>query len=174
MRYYYRKECKQMVDVRGIRCEYMDVRIDRDTVPKSKFVYEVADGDSDGTPARIRPGILANFYGTLVTDQELTPDEGDTIWLGEGDWKWVPPVKRTFLVQRKFPDGDETTSLMNEHQLISYINMDDCHDEKYELYDVTVFGKVTPCHYTGWQPGCLIEVADENGEILLSGYGEDH
>ena len=117
MRYDYRKECKQMVDIRGIRCEYMDVRIDRDT---------------------------------------------------------VPPVKRTFLVQRKFPDGDVATSLMNEHQLISYINMDDCHDEEYELYDVTIFGKVTPCYYTGWQPGCLIEVADENGEILLSGYGEDH
>lgn len=88
MRLDYTKEHMQEVIVRGISCEFNDMRLDRETIPKGKFMYEVADGDSDGEPARIRPGILVNFFGTLVCDQELIPDEGDTIWLEEGDWIW--------------------------------------------------------------------------------------
>lgn len=36
------------------------------------------------------------------------------------------------------------------------------------------FGKVKPLRYKGWQPGCLIEVVDEAGKVILRGYGEDH
>ena len=52
-------------------------------------MYEVADGDCDGIPCRIRPGILVNFYGTIVCDEPLVPDEGDTIWLDYEDWSFI-------------------------------------------------------------------------------------
>ena len=78
----------QNVSVRGILCEFYDMRIDRSTVPAEKFMYEVADDDCDGVPARIRPGILVNFFGTIISDQKLKPDEGDIVWLKEGDWVW--------------------------------------------------------------------------------------
>ena len=85
----YTKESMQKVLVRGILCEFNDMRIDRSTVPKEKYMYEVADDDSDGEPARIRPGILVNFFGTIICDQKLQPDEGDTIWLQDDEWEWM-------------------------------------------------------------------------------------
>ena len=89
MRYDYNKEKWSKVEVKGKECLFNDSRIDKNTIPEGKFMYEVADGDSDGIPARIRPGIMVNFYGTLVTDEPFTPDEGDTVWLDENDWKWL-------------------------------------------------------------------------------------
>ena len=85
----YTKESMQKVLVRGILCEFNDMRIDRSTVPKEKYMYEVADDDSDGEPARIRPGILVNFFGTIICNQKIEPDEGDTVWLQENEWEWM-------------------------------------------------------------------------------------
>lgn len=83
--------------------------------------------------------------------------------------------KRTYLVQRKAWDGEPYYSIMQANELIGYINMADCHDEHFSIWDITEFGKVEPCHYTGWQPNCLIEVVrDSDGEVILRGYGEDH
>ena len=84
----YTKESMQKVLVRGILCEFNDMRIDRNTIPEGKYMYEVADDDSDGEPARIRPGILVNFFGTIICNQKLEPDEGDTIWLQDDEWEW--------------------------------------------------------------------------------------
>ena len=85
----YTKESMQKVLVRGILCEFNDMRIDRSTVPKEKYMYEVADDDSDGEPARIRPGILVNFFGTIICNQKLEPDDGDTVWLQDDEWEWM-------------------------------------------------------------------------------------
>ena len=81
--------------------------------------------------------------------------------------------EKKFLVQRK-SDGETWCSLMNSHELIDYINFSDCHNEEWKIYDASEFGKAKPCHYKGWQPMCLIEVVDEDGNVVLSGYGEDH
>ena len=81
-------------------------------------------------------------------------------------------VKR-FLVQR-MKDNEMWCSLMSDYELIDYINFSDCHDEYYRIFEVSEFGKAKPCHYKGWQPMCLIEVVDEDGNVVLSGYGEDH
>ena len=89
MRYDYRKEHWQKVEVKGIPCLFNDLRIDRSTIPSGKIMYEVADGDCDGIPCRIRPGILVNFYGTIVCDEPLVPDEGDRIWLDYEDWSFI-------------------------------------------------------------------------------------
>lgn len=78
-----------------------------------------------------------------------------------------------FLVQRII-DDEVYSTIMTELQLIDYIDMDDCHNENYEIYDISTFGEVKKLHYVGWQPRCLIEVADENGSVVLSGYGTDH
>jgi len=81
---------------------------------------------------------------------------------------------RKFLVQRKVEDRI-VPQIMSEIQLINYINMADCHDELYEIFECDLrIGEVCKLHYKGWQPNCLIEIADEAGHIVLSGYGEDH
>ena len=81
---------------------------------------------------------------------------------------------RIFLVQRKI-ENEIHIQIMNTSELIHYINMSDCYNEEYEIFDcASEFGKVKKLHYVGWQPNCLIEIADEDGNIVLRGYGEDH
>ena len=81
--------------------------------------------------------------------------------------------ERKFLVQRIGEDYEDV-SLMTASELINYIDMQDIVTETFEIYEVTNFGYVTPIHYVGWQPMCLIEFATDDGTIVLSGYGEDH
>lgn len=88
-------------------------------------------------------------------------------------------MEKLYVVQRIFNKGCEDEeyccSFMNDYELIEYVDMSDCYDyEDYEIWDMSEFGKAKRIHYVGWQPNCLIEFADENGEIVLSGYGTDH
>lgn len=110
------------------------------------------------------------FYGALLDNEfgEDLPEESvDNKNESEGQIPY-------FLVQRMI-DGEIIASIMSPARLIDYINMDDCHNESYEIFDCTSeFGKIKPLHYKGWQPGCLIEIIDETGKVVLSGQGEDH
>jgi len=83
-------------------------------------------------------------------------------------------MEKRYLVQRILSDDSTCASLMTKRELINYIDMDDCHDESYMIFDVSEFGKVKQIHYVGWQPHCLIELKDDDGNIVLSGYGTDH
>ena len=81
--------------------------------------------------------------------------------------------EKRFLVQRT--DGiDYWSSLMTESELIGYINMSDCHDEDWHIYDVSVYGEIEPLYYAGWQPDCLIEILNTKDEVVIRGYGTDH
>ena len=63
----YNKEKFTKVIVCGIECDFSDMRIDRSTVPKGRYQYEVADDDeSQGDPTRVKKGIMVNFWGTLI------------------------------------------------------------------------------------------------------------
>ena len=86
----YRTQRFQKVSVCGIPCEYHDMRIDRNTVPKGKYQYEVADDDdSNGDPARVKMGIMVNFFGTLVSDEPLPIGDDGVLWLDDGDLVWM-------------------------------------------------------------------------------------
>lgn len=78
-----------------------------------------------------------------------------------------------FLVQKHI-EGETYTRICTETELISYLNMLDCSDEEYRIFDVTLLGEVKEVFYRGWQPNCLIEVIDGDGNVVLSGYGTNH
>lgn len=85
----YRKEKFTKVGVCGIICDFSDMRIDRSTVPEGRYQYEVADDDEgQGDPARIRQGIMVNFFGTLISDVSLPLGEDGALWLKDGDFEW--------------------------------------------------------------------------------------
>lgn len=89
MRYDYREEVFELVRVKGILCEFHDMRIERSSVPEGKFQYEVAgDDDSGAEPCRVRNAILVNFYGTLISDEPLPLGEDGVLWLEEGDFEY--------------------------------------------------------------------------------------
>lgn len=73
-------------EVAGVRCKYTDERIDPESVPAGKYLYEVAgDDDCGDEPVRVSKHINVNFYASVITDQELELDSDDDLWLN-GDY----------------------------------------------------------------------------------------
>lgn len=90
MRLDYKEEKFQKVSVCGILCDFSDMRIDRSTVPKERYQYEVADDDeSQGNPVRAGYGIMVNFFGTLISDGPLPTGYDDVLWLYDGDFVYL-------------------------------------------------------------------------------------
>lgn len=86
----YGQETFTKVRVCGIECDFSDMRIDRSTVTKGKYQYEVADDDeSQGNPSRVRHGIMVNFYGTLISDVQLLLGSDGVLWLYDGDFVYL-------------------------------------------------------------------------------------
>lgn len=86
----YNKEKFTKVIVCGIECDFSDMRIDRSTVPKGRYQYEVADDDeSQGDPARVKKGIMVNFWGTLISDVPLPLGSDGVLWLDDGEFLYL-------------------------------------------------------------------------------------
>ena len=77
------------MEIKGVRGYFCDLRIDGTTVPNSFDFWELADGDSDGTPCRYKFGILVNFFGTFITTGRLPVDDmeyGEGYINSEDEW----------------------------------------------------------------------------------------
>lgn len=42
-----------------------------------------------GDPARIQKGVMVNFYGTLISDEELPLGEHGILWVENGDFRYL-------------------------------------------------------------------------------------
>lgn len=72
--------------------------------------------------------------------------------------------------------GYFSSKLCTDIEIINYINMLDIYSdfEDYAVYAIMGLDKVERLTYVGWQPGCLIQLKDSKGNVVISGYGEDH
>lgn len=83
-------------------------------------------------------------------------------------------MKREFLVQYVMEDV-KVNKIMSENEVVDLENMSDVYPiENMRVYDINEIGIVKPLKYKGWQPMCLIEFEDEEGNVIIRGYGEDH
>ena len=90
MRAKYNETYGEIVEVKGIQCEFYDLRIDEKSVPEGKFLYEVRHDEEDwGLPCQVQKGVLVNFYGTIISDTELPVDEEGRLYLEENDFKYI-------------------------------------------------------------------------------------
>ena len=81
----------------------------------------------------------------------------------------------TYFVQIKTEDGEVLNTLMSEGEIIKVANEMDfngCADIC--VYVISKFGTLEKLAYKGWQPNCLIQFVDTNGNVVIEGYGEDH
>ena len=86
----YNKETFTRVRVCGMKCDFSDMRIDGNTVQKMRYQYEVADDDeSQGDPARVRQGIMVNFFGTLISDVPLPLLGDNVLQLDDKNFEWL-------------------------------------------------------------------------------------
>ena len=89
-RYDYNKEHFERVKVCGIPGLFHDARIERNTVPEGMYQYEIGgDDDSGAEPARVKRAVWANFFGTLICDQQFPLDENKVLWLQGRDFVWL-------------------------------------------------------------------------------------
>lgn len=116
MRYDYRAIKIQNLKVKGIACEFYNIRIDGTTILNKKFQDEVAgDDDSGGDPERIKEHIQVKFFGTLICGTELSlEDEGD-LWIMIGLEVEVT-VSRNY---KEIRNGNGTTVQINQNDYIS-------------------------------------------------------
>lgn len=60
------------VTLLGIPALLTDWRVDRTTIPNGFHLYELRHADEDwGEPCQVAKGILVNFYGSILTVQQL-------------------------------------------------------------------------------------------------------
>ena len=53
--------------------QFIDMRVDPDTIPKGKYMYQTRHSDNGSwcTPVTVEPRVLVNFCGTIITDEEI-------------------------------------------------------------------------------------------------------
>ena len=105
-RYNAMEEIFTEIEVLGKPALFHDMRIDRNTVPKGLYLYEIMHDDKGwGNPVRIAKGIMVNHFGSIITREpiRLLPD-GYLNIEPEKDWNYAGGDCRTVKeFQEKYP-----------------------------------------------------------------------
>lgn len=60
-----------------VKCIFTDLRVDRDSIPKGKYLYEIMGTDSGCIGnGIIRENVIVNFVGSLITKTKLKMTHG--------------------------------------------------------------------------------------------------
>ena len=83
--------------------------------------------------------------------------------------------ERQFLLGTKY-ENEWSWKVVSPDKVIHFIDMLDCDPDiqGYQFFELLNTGAIQQIYYRGWQPGCYIELVDDNGETVLDGYGTDH
>jgi hypothetical protein len=96
-RYNAMEETFTEVRVLGKPALFHDLRIDRSTVPKGLYLYEVRHDDEGwGDPVQIAKGIMVNHFGSIITREPIRlPPHGYLDIDPEKDWDFCDGDCRT-------------------------------------------------------------------------------
>lgn len=78
-----------LYDLGGVRAAYLDVRVDRSTLPEGVYAYDVREGDY--YLGSVEDGVMINHSGTMFTTEPLKmlhPDAAVYIYLDDDDEPW--------------------------------------------------------------------------------------
>lgn len=74
------QEQYERVTVLGLPMLFTNSRIDRETVPKGLFLYEVRhDDDQQGDPVQLGKWIMVNHWGTLISNKPVKLEPSPSI-----------------------------------------------------------------------------------------------
>lgn len=90
VKYYAGREHFSEIRVLGKPALFHDMRIDRDSVPKGLYLYEVRRGDDGfGDPVQVAKGIRVNHFGSIRTREPIKlPADGYLDIDPEKDWEF--------------------------------------------------------------------------------------
>ena len=98
-------EWYDLVEVKEQPMLFTCLRVDRTTVPKGYFLYEVReDDDGNGEPCQIAKGILVNHLGTLISNKPISlPADGYLDIDPEDDWNYTGDSMRLSEYMKEYP-----------------------------------------------------------------------
>ena len=96
-RYNAMEERFEEITVLGKPALFTDIRIERSSVPKGLYLYEVrSDDDGCGDPVQIAKGIMVNHLGSIITREPIRlPPDGYLDIEPEKDWNFAGGDCRT-------------------------------------------------------------------------------
>lgn len=78
-----------LYDLKGVHVAYLDLRIDRNTIPEGIHVYDVRKGDY--YLGSVEDAVMVNHSGTMFTKEPLKmfhPDDAVYIYLDDDNEPW--------------------------------------------------------------------------------------
>lgn len=89
-RYDAERELFSEIQVLGKPALFHDMRIERSSVPKGLYLYEVRhDDDGFGNPVQIAKGIMVNHFGSILTRSPIKLPPGGCLDIDpEKDWDY--------------------------------------------------------------------------------------
>lgn len=109
-RYNAMEETYTEIRVLGKPALFHDMRLDRNTVPKGLYLYEVRHDDEGwGDPVQIAKGILVNHFGSILTRERIKLSSNGYLDIEpEKDWDYCGGDCRTIQeFQEKYPPKRE-------------------------------------------------------------------
>lgn len=93
-----RTEKFDVIEFFDIPMLYSMFRLERTTVPKNLYMYEVRHSDyDDAVPVEIKKDVLVNFWGTLISSRPLQMHERDCSYIRPND-DWGFTGEETSLI----------------------------------------------------------------------------
>lgn len=78
------KEGYMLAEIDGKPVLFTNMRLDRDTVPDGLYCYDARDSDSlDGSFAEIKPHVMVNHWGTVLSREPFPLDEHGSYYPNE-------------------------------------------------------------------------------------------
>ena len=92
-----RKEHYEAVEILGIPGLFTTLRVDRTTIPKGVYAYDMQTSEQDWSqPCLLARHITVEHFGTVLTASPVPIPPNGYLNLSPGDFeaKWLSPVKR--------------------------------------------------------------------------------
>lgn len=90
----------------------------------------------------------------------------------------APNYPDRFFVHILHDDNTYSTNVYTWSQILSFVDMSDCHDDEIRVFYSPEYGKIEELEVLGtWhdpKEPLLIELVSQNREVICSGYGTDH
>lgn len=88
MSYDARKLSYDSFELYGRDVLFTQTRVDRDTLPKGIYAYDLRHDDDDGIPCTLEKHVVVNHFGTVLSNRPFSlPKEGYRL-IGEDDYSF--------------------------------------------------------------------------------------
>lgn len=94
------KEAFEAVEILGIPALFTPLRVDRATVPKGMYLYEMQTSEDDwGQPCMVARHITVEHYGTVLTASPITLPQNGYLDLTPGDFAQGSGARRLTVAE---------------------------------------------------------------------------